>query len=243
MGQAEAQARMPPWPENYARGAIALASSGDRAALHAAWESFRRASSSHSSDDGNPAGRDAGRIAAWRGFVSLLDERLPGGAIRFGMHAGNPPASEVMLGRQLPAAVIFDMDGTLTDVSAVRHYVRADRKHRNYAVFHRASAVCPPNPRVLEAARSCPAAVVVVTARGEEFRIITAGWLRKWRVPYAELRMRPERDNRPDTEVKADILNGLLTRWRIERAWDDNPGVIRLWRSRGIPVTEVPGWE
>lgn len=222
------------WPDAYARSAVAQAEPEQRERLRRAWETVRERSR---------AGDGPGARQAWRRFVELLDAHVPDGAIRFGMHPGNAPVEAIGRPDALPAAVLFDMDGTLTDVSGVRHYVRRERRRRNYAKFHRASAVCPPVPQVLAAARECRHAVVVVTARSEEFRVVTAGWLRKWRVPYAELRMRAERDFRPDREVKEEILAELRRRWRIVHAWDDNPPILELWRSHGVPVTEVPGWD
>ena len=38
------------------------------------------------------------------------------------------------------------------------------------------------------------------------------------------------------------MLAYLRTRYNIIEAWDDNPAIIELWRSEGIPVREVPGW-
>ena len=49
-------------------------------------------------------------------------------------------------------------------------------------------------------------------------------------------------DNRPDYEVKRDILRELRESYEIIHAWDDNPSVIKLWQEEGIPVTIVPGW-
>ena len=43
----------------------------------------------------------------------------------------------------VPAAVIVDIDGTLVDVSSVRHHVAGPGK-RNFDAFHRESADCPP---------------------------------------------------------------------------------------------------
>lgn len=43
-------------------------------------------------------------------------------------------------------AVLVDVDGTLCDVSGIRHYVQSFPKNRNFDKFHRASALCPAIP-------------------------------------------------------------------------------------------------
>lgn len=44
-------------------------------------------------------------------------------------------------------AVIFDMDGTLVDVSSVRHFVMD--KPKDFDAFHAGTAGCPPNMSAL----------------------------------------------------------------------------------------------
>lgn len=142
-------------------------------------------------------------------------------------------------------AVIFDMDGTLCDVSSVRHFVA--QRPKNFDAFHSASIDCPPHGDVLHgvtSAREHGHAVLVVTARRFQWRYHTILWLAENGVEYDELYMRPDDDHRADVEVKRDVLR------RIRRdgydpvlAWDDNPNVIGLWESEGIGVRLVPGWE
>jgi phosphoglycolate phosphatase-like HAD superfamily hydrolase len=50
-------------------------------------------------------------------------------------------------------------------------------------------------------------------------------------------------DGRPDVEVKREILAQVRQRYDVVRAWDDNPHVVALWESEGVPVTLVPGWD
>lgn len=143
----------------------------------------------------------------------------------------------------LPEAVIFDVDGTLVDVSGIRHLLNAPT--RDFEAFHQASMDCPPHTWVVDLARATHRAgrkVVVVTARRETFSFLTALWLQENNVPHERLEMRGRYDFRPDGQVKADILARLRNRYRIVGAVDDNPAVIALWESENIPVTVVPGW-
>jgi beta-phosphoglucomutase-like phosphatase (HAD superfamily) len=143
----------------------------------------------------------------------------------------------------LPEAVIFDMDGTLCDVRAIRHLVKGPG---GYRAFHRASVSCPPHDWVVDAAREQAAAgraILIVTGREAIHRDVTAMWLALHQVPSDAMWMRAHGDYRPDYEVKRGILRRIRLRYRPVAAWDDNPAVVRLWEEEGIPVTVVPGWD
>ena len=147
-----------------------------------------------------------------------------------------------------PTAIIFDMDGTLANVSSIRHYLRPTPTHRgkNFDAFHRASVDCPPNPAVVShasVAHLLGHAIIIVTARKERWRHHTAWWLALHGVPSDALFMRGNKDSRPDYLVKADILAAIQHTWHVVHAVDDNPSVIRLWQEHGIPTTIVEGWE
>lgn len=139
-------------------------------------------------------------------------------------------------------AVIFDMDGTLCDVSAVLHLLDGDS--RDFDAFHGAAIDCPPHLHVVEAvakAREAGNAIVIVTARSAKWRDYTIMWLDKHAIAFDRLYMRIEADFRHDYLVKADILKAITKDgFNPVHAWDDKPKVIALWRENGIEVTEVP---
>ena len=151
----------------------------------------------------------------------------------------------------LTDAVIFDMDGTLANVSSIRHHLRIwdeskGRTIKNFDRFHEESVNVPPNPQVVnhaQVAHMLGLAVLVVTARKARWRHHTAWWLAVNNVPSDALFMRGDDDHRPDYEVKSDILDAISHTWNVIHAVDDNPNVIRLWNERGIPTTTIPGWE
>ena len=137
-------------------------------------------------------------------------------------------------------AVIFDMDGTLCDVSSIRHHV--DGKERNFDAFHGAAIDCPPNAEVVEGveqARKDGFAIVIVTARSAKWRDYTIKWLDQLEIGFDALYTRIEADFRPDYEIKAVILKDLKQDFNPVHAWDDSPKIIALWRENGIDVTEV----
>lgn len=147
-------------------------------------------------------------------------------------------------------AALFDMDGTLADVSGIRHFVRGpSRRHsgdKDFNSFHSLSVDCPANEWVAEMARNMPARdidVVIVTARKAMWRGQTAWFLAQNNVPSAAMFMRGNKDGRPDVEVKRDMLAAIRRTWVPILAVDDNPAIVALWRSEGIPTISVPGWE
>lgn len=147
-------------------------------------------------------------------------------------------------------AVVFDMDGTLADVSSIRHHVRPDptgkRKYKDFDAFHRESVNVPPNHDVVAMAQQHAAEgkdIIIVTARRAKYRNETAMWLAQNGVPSHAMFMRADDDGRPDYEVKKDILSRMSQSFNVVHAVDDNPNVLKLWHENGIPTTRVPGWE
>ncbi|KRQ23246.1 MULTISPECIES: phosphatase domain-containing protein [Mycobacteroides] len=144
------------------------------------------------------------------------------------------------------AAVIVDVDGTLCDVSAIRHLVMGKRK--DFAAFHAAAADCPPHHAVLDEVRrhhSAGRTILVVTARMYQWEGSTRSWLNQHMpAPYLGPFMRGDSDLRPDVDVKRDIHRILTSDHghQIVHCIDDNPAIVALWRELGIPTTVVPGW-
>lgn len=124
-----------------------------------------------------------------------------------------------------PSAVIVDMDGTLVNVSSVRHFVAGPK--RDFHAFHSGSADCPPNPEAISWVEDMADAghhILVVTARMEQWRDLSQRWLDTHLTrPATDLVMRANRDFRPDRMVKAEIHAALSQRFTITAACDDNP--------------------
>jgi hypothetical protein len=145
-------------------------------------------------------------------------------------------------------AVICDVDGTLCDVSSIRHYVAA-AGDKDFDAFHRESRHCPPNEQALDFCRRHHAAgrvvvVVVVTARMDRRYGVTKAWLDQWiPVPFDGPIMRPDGLIHSDVEVKRRIHRYLGTITTSSRRATTTPRIVALWTELGIPVEIVPGWE
>jgi FMN phosphatase YigB (HAD superfamily) len=148
-------------------------------------------------------------------------------------------------------AIIFDMDGTLADVSSIRHHLKYYDKNKkrimkHFNMFHEKSVDVPAHGHVVSAAQIAYLLgndIIIVTARKHMWRHQTAWWLAMNGVHSDALFMRGNNDDRPDYEVKKDILNTIRKAWNPIHAWDDNPSIIKLWTEEGIPCTIVDGWE
>ena len=143
-----------------------------------------------------------------------------------------------------PTAYIFDVDGTLANVDEFLHFMRDGKK--DYDSFHSASINAKPNLEVfsmLDNAISKGHAILIVTSRKEKWRGLTSMWLAKNNARSHALFMRDDNDNRPDYEVKKDILSKVEEFWAVVHAVDDNPNVIRLWEENKIPTTKIGTWD
>jgi hypothetical protein len=143
-----------------------------------------------------------------------------------------------------PTAYIFDVDGTLANVDEFLHFMRGGKK--DYDSFHSASINAKPNLEVLSMLDNAILkghAILIVTSRKEKWRGLTSMWLAKNNARSHALFMRDNDDNRPDYEVKKDILNKIQDFWVVVHAVDDNPNVIRLWEENKIPTTKIGTWD
>lgn len=146
-------------------------------------------------------------------------------------------------GFAMKEAHVFDVQGTLIDVSSVRYLVECDKP--DFDAFHEATANCPPHQVIVDGTKLSHAAkkvVIVMTGMDEKFRGLVTGWLYRHDVPFDLLMMRRNRDFRKDFMVKREmLLEARLRGFSVTHAWDDNPQIVDLWESEGIPVTIVPG--
>lgn len=192
------------------------------------------------------------------GPAHALPGRVRGLALLGGGDAADPPAGAVRglravgdlggaaAGRErmmdgvtdtLPRAVIFDVDGTLA--------LRGDEPEaRRFYDWHRVGEDAP-NPPVVELARvladSMRYRLVLMSGRDGVCRPETVKWLDEHDIPWHELWMRAEKDNRADTIVKRELYEQHVA-GRYDVAWvvDDRDSVVSLWRrDLGLPCFQV----
>lgn len=144
-------------------------------------------------------------------------------------------------------AVIFDMDGTLSDPSGRVHHLDGEK---DWPAFHDAMGDDEPIHAVAELARILYRAaergdgidaVIIVTARHDDpkYRRLTVDWLDMHGIRYHALYMRKDNDTRRDHLVKADILQQIIEdSYDPILAVDDRPEVVRMWRAHGITTLQ-----
>lgn len=148
-------------------------------------------------------------------------------------------------------AVIVDMDGTLANVSSIRHLVDGINTKKDFNAFHEASEFVPANRQAIDfCVRHHKAGdlILILTARMRQWEGATERFLTRELVPYAPyvspIWMRADGDYRKDREVKCEILAEIRKTYNVVAACDDNPNVIELWEEEGIPEIEIiPGWD
>lgn len=166
----------------------------------------------------------------------------------FQLFPGSYPVKQIQVPKTREKAIGFDMDGTLTAVHSIRHYVQRPKgKQRDFDSFHRNSLFCPPNDAIVEMLQDAHEAgfkVIITTARGEAYRDVTQAWLDKHNIPYENIFMREPGDMRPDYEVKKDMFDKYVNpHYDLVRQVDDNPQAVQAWVEKGVAVTEVPGFD
>jgi len=138
--------------------------------------------------------------------------------------------------------VVFDIDGTLADVSARLHHIRT--KPKNWKAFF---AAMPGDKAVHAIIRLCNLVydanvrVVLCSGRPDEYRAQTVEWLAREGVRYDELRLRRNGDRRSDTIAKREMLDDL-DRTQILFVVEDRASVVEMWRELGLVCLQcAPG--
>jgi len=134
---------------------------------------------------------------------------------------------------------VFDLDGTLCNVTHRRQWVATQPK--NWDAWNAGISEDVPNAPVLDMLHSLSSSfrIVLVSGRGSEYRVQTEEWLKKYRIPYDALYMRAFEDFRADDEIKSELADQVEKDYRILGVFDDRKRVVDMWIKRGIFVFDV----
>lgn len=138
--------------------------------------------------------------------------------------------------------VIFDIDGTLADVSErIRHL---KKKPKDWDAFFAGMAqdkTMHSMVRLCNILYDSGIKIILCSGRSEEHRQETVEWLDKHGVNYHELLLRQDGDRRSDVVVKQEILAGL-DKSKILFVVEDRSRVVQMWRSEGLVCLQcAPG--
>lgn len=141
---------------------------------------------------------------------------------------------------------IFDLDGTLADIShRIHHIVKPRGQVADWDSFFKACVHDKVIPAMRDLANDLEnhtnVLIWIVSGRSSVVARETCEWLAKHNVKHDWLFMRAEGDHRPDYVLKEEWLNCLPknVRGNIVCVFEDRKSVVDMWRRNGIMCCQV----
>lgn len=138
----------------------------------------------------------------------------------------------LVIGQRLVNCVVFDLDGTLADIS-----------HREAFGFHEDQIIDDKiNHQLRDLILSIKdkQKIIICSGRSDQYKEKTIEWLQKWNVQYDELHMRPAKDFRKDWILKQEMWQYLEHQhYNIEYIVDDRDQCVDHARRLGYNVYQV----
>lgn len=140
--------------------------------------------------------------------------------------------------------VVFDLDGTLADVTHRRHLL----EQGDHKAFYAACVDDKPIENVIEillALRESGDRIEIWTGRSDAVKLETLEWLSKCGVPPSILvRMRPAGERIDDFKLKRRWLRDLAPDDRPMVVFEDRKRCVEMYRGEGITCFQVaPDWD
>ena len=137
--------------------------------------------------------------------------------------------------------VIFDLDGTLADISHRLHFIQQEKK--DWDSFFNACLLDKPIIQTVDVARALYEAGFVIeiwSGRSDRVRRETEEWLKRNNVRFHLMRMRSETDRRSDVVLKESWLHSITPKvmWPT-LVFEDRSRVVEMWRKNGIRCFQV----
>jgi len=137
-------------------------------------------------------------------------------------------------------AVVFDIDGVLSDAAGRQHYIESGR--RDWTAFFEA---CGDDPVIEEIARllellDSSLAVILLTGRPHRVQPQTLAWLHRYGLRWDLLVMRGRGDYEQVTEFKANVVAQLRERgFELRLAFEDDPSNHAMYVAAGVPCVYI----
>lgn len=147
-----------------------------------------------------------------------------------------------------PNWVIFDLDGTLADISHRLHFIQPTTLKQkckatigeflpDWDNFNMECWKDEPKPHVIELLKMCKhygKSIAIFSGRMETARRRTVDWLARHDIVFDVLEMRASKDYRSDTDVKKEMFEKHFEKKDIWFVVDDRDKVVNLWRDLGL---------
>lgn len=142
-------------------------------------------------------------------------------------------------------AIVFDIDGTLADLSHRLKWISGEEK--DWDRFYQdvcGDSVVVPIAQLFAMYASFLASdsrLICITGRPERTRAATLKWFREKIGPEPDaIYMRKDHDFRPDVEVKREWVEKLRAEgYYIRLAFEDRDRVVKMYRDLGIQCCQV----
>lgn len=141
-------------------------------------------------------------------------------------------------------AVIFDIDGTLADISHRLHHItgyvdnEANRIKKDWDAFNEdclEDKIYQPIKEMLLLYFDSGHIVILVTGRNEKVRKKTEEWLNLHKIPFDQLHMRDSDNMESDYIVKQNIYREkILPYYNVKLVVEDRKAVVDMWRRNGL---------
>ena len=137
-------------------------------------------------------------------------------------------------------AVVFDMDGVLSDAAGRQHYLESPR--RDWEAFFEA---CGDDPLIEEVARLLEVIddtyrIVLLTARPMRVRRQTLGWLERYGLRWDLLIMRDYGDYQASREFKRRTIEELRRfGFDLRLAFEDDRRNVEMFHRQGVPCIYI----
>jgi hypothetical protein len=141
--------------------------------------------------------------------------------------------------------IIFDLDGTLADISVRRKLSTKPNGKMNWDTFFNPDNIKldVPNDPVVKMAQLFAKDgfnIIIFSGRSDKTKRTTLDWLTHNKVPFNKLVMRDkDRHFMPDDQLKKQFLDNHSNIDDIFLVVDDRKKVVDMWRSLGLNVFQV----
>jgi len=138
--------------------------------------------------------------------------------------------------------VVFDLDGTLADLTHRLDYIRSVPK--NWDAFHGNVGADKPIKEVMQMNymhHDAGHIIVICSGRSDSAKEDTIKWLEEHLVGYHELKMRKDGDYTPDDVLKESMLQDIVEKYgkKPDLVYDDRQRVVDMWRKHKIRTFQV----
>lgn len=141
------------------------------------------------------------------------------------------------------SAVIFDIDGTLADVTHRREHLLS--KPKDWKSWNAKAPHDTPKPSIVRLLKtlSADSKIIITTGREDQFKETTKHWLWQHGIHHDLMLMRKTKDYRADDVIKAEMFDKIM--YHGYMPWlviDDRDRVVAMWREKGLTCLQcAPG--